>query len=466
MKPSRFYQLKINLDEIQPPIWRRIQVPADISFFKLHFILQLTMGWTNSHLHEFQVDRRIFGDPDNDEFGDMGIRDERDYQLSEVLPAAGAQFSYLYDYGDTWQHTLFLESILDADDVPSSPVCLGGERACPPEDVGGTYGYEEFLAVIGDPQHPEHANYLDWVGKEFDPEAFDREAVDRAIKNVNRSEMMRVYQRLHSGESGPDIILYSSISTWQESLDDAQRSQLQQLPIRQDAVTLLSYVNENRISGTQSSGNLPLKAIREIAPRFVQNVVLEEKVGELAFKIRSANDVWPIKFLHILLYDIGRLMTGGPGHRFNLTQKGQQFLQSEPAVQICYLLECWWFHTNWLIAFPVSGMGDYLPYDFQYHTLYQLLSLPAEKPILFRDFADQLIEVTGLEWSAPDATYAQTSLSHSIEHMVINILDDFGGLERFCEDEKIGRRHFSQLKSFALTKLGKGLLQAIAGDPI
>jgi hypothetical protein len=465
MEKKHIYQFKISLDKVQPSIWRRIQVPAETSLFKLHFILQLTMGWTNSHLHEYRIDGRVYGNPNNDEFDEFDIQDERDYQLQQVLPEAGVEFSYLYDFGDSWQHTLFLEAILDADDAPPSPACLGGARACPPEDVGGIYGYEEFLEAIQDTNHPEHESYLTWAGGQFDPEAFDREAVDHTIKNVERSEMVRVYQRYYSGESGPELTLYQTVSKWMEGLDEAQRSQLQELPIRQDAVTLLSYVRENRISGTQGAGNFPLKAIREVAPHFVQKLVLEEKIGDRVRKIRSANDVWPVYFLHAL-YHTGGLMTDGSGRRFNLTLKGLRFLQSEPAVQTWYLLESWWFHTNWLIAYPISGMGDRLPYDFQYDTLHQLLLLPAEKPIAFQDFADRLIQVTHLKWAAPEVKHAHKFLSSAIERMVINILEDFGALERTSDDEWIGHHRISHLQSFTLTKLGKGLLQALAGDPI
>ncbi|MBN1666412.1 MAG: plasmid pRiA4b ORF-3 family protein [Anaerolineales bacterium] len=463
MEKKHVYQLKISLDEIQPTIWRRIQVPADTSLFQLHFILQLTMGWTNSHLHEYQIDGHTYGDPDNDEFNEFDIRDERDYQLQQVLPTTGLEFSYLYDFGDSWQHTLLLEAVLDVDDAPPSPACLDGARACPPEDVGGIYGYEEFLTAISDPDHPEHEDYLMWAGKKTDPEAFDREAVDRTIKNVERSEMVRVYQRYYSTEKGPELKLYQAVSTWLESLDAAQQAQIRNLPVRQDAVTLLTYVNDNRISGTQGTGNFPLKAIREVAPHFVQKLVLEEKIGDRVRKIRSADDVWPIYFLHAL-YHTGGLMTGGSGRRFNLTLKGLRFLQSEPAVQVWYLLESWWFHTNWLIAYPISGMGDRLPYDFQYYTLHQLLTYPAEKPILFQDFADHLIQVTNLKWSAPDAKHARRSLRNAIERMVIDRLEDFRAVQPASEDEWIGQHRISHVKSFTLTKTGRGLLQALAGD--
>jgi hypothetical protein len=462
MTKALIFQLKISLDEIEPSIWRRIQVPGGISLLKLHFILQLAMGWTNSHLHEFLIEEQYYGDPDDDEFDTRRVRDERDYLLEDVLLEKGQMFSYVYDFGDDWQHSLLIEDILDAEDGGLYPICLDGARSCPPEDVGSVYGYAEFLSAIGDPNHPEHEGYLLWAGGKFDPEAFDREQVNQALKHVERSEMVRVYQRYYSGQIGPELELYQTVSDWLGGLEEDQRAQLSELPLRQDAVTLLTYVGENRISGTQATGNFPLKVLREVAPSFVQPLILEEKIGDRTRKIRSTSDVWPIYFLHAL-YQTGGLLTGGPGRRMNLTPKGLRFLAAEPAVQVWFLLESWWFHTNWLIAFPFSGMGSHLPYDFQYITLEHLLTLPEETPIPYQQFANRLIEGSRLKWAAPDTTHAHSSLSSAIKRMVINILEDFGVLNRESADEWIGRHRISDLKSFSLTRLGKGLLKVLYG---
>jgi hypothetical protein len=189
---------------------------------------------------------------------------------------------------------------------------------------------------------------------------------------------------------------------------------------------------------------------------------LEQKIGNRTRKIRSTSDVWPIYFLHVL-FQTGGLITGGPGQRINLTPKGLRFLAAEPAVQVWFLLESWWFHTNWLIAFPFSGMGSRLPYDFQYITLEHLLTLPLETPVPYQQFANRLIEGSGLEWTAPDMTHAHSILSGAIKRMVINILEDFGVLKRESTDEWIGQDRISDLQSFSLTRLGDGLLKVLYG---
>ncbi len=462
MKEKRVYQLMIELDEIQPLIWRRIQVPAEISLFELHFVLQLAMGWTNSHLHEYIIDGHYYSCPDDYEDDFREIRDECDYQLQQVLLDVGTGFSYLYDFGDSWEHNVYLEAILDADDCPSSLACLGGARACPPEDVGGEMGYALFLEAINDPGHPEHEDYLIWIGGDFDPEAFNRGKTDLSIKNFQQSELVRIYQRYNSGEIGPELKLYQAISAWMAGLDETQKHTLRELPLRRDAVTLLTYISDNSISGTQSLGNIPLKVIREIAPRFIQHLHLEKKVGDRVQKIRSTNDVWPIYFLQAL-YETGGLITGGPGRRFYLTLKGLRFLQSEPAVQVWYLLETWWFHMNWLIASPNSIIGDYLPRDFQFIVLYKLLTLPIDEDVQYQNFAEYLIQKCYLTRPIQKVQHVREFLYWDIELMVINILENFGMLQRFDGELLVDRTKIKRLQSITLTRFGKGLLQMLAG---
>lgn len=166
------YQLKVTLRRSKPPIWRRILVPADTKLSRLHNILQVAMGWTNSHLHMFRVGKTHFGVPSAD-LDWMEVFDERKATLAEVLPRAKSKMMYEYDFGDCWEHDVLVEKILDADPDAAYPACLAGKRACPPEDCGGVWGYEGFLEAIADPRHPEHESSLEWIGGAFDPEAFD-----------------------------------------------------------------------------------------------------------------------------------------------------------------------------------------------------------------------------------------------------------------------------------------------------
>jgi len=184
--PHLIYQLKVTLEDISPKIWRRIQVPADISLPQLHAVLQIAMGWTNSHLHGFIVDDIFYTEPDPDEIGgfDSNNEDERRMRLSQIAPQVGANFVYEYDFGDSWDHKIVVEQILEPDPNAQYPRCLDGKRACPPEDVGGVYGYPEFLAAIRNRKDPEHDSWLEWVGGKFDPEMFDLQKVNDLLRQL------------------------------------------------------------------------------------------------------------------------------------------------------------------------------------------------------------------------------------------------------------------------------------------
>lgn len=175
------YQLKVTLLESEPPIWRRLLVSGRTSLKRLHEVLQVAIGWTNSHLYEFRVGEARYGDPVTDEF-EEGIKDASRARLSSVLKARGDSLLYMYDFGDDWQHEVLLENILGLDKRRgSSPVCLEGERACPPEDCGGIESYSELLEAIKDPQHPEHDRWLTWLDGGFDAEYFDVREVNRML---------------------------------------------------------------------------------------------------------------------------------------------------------------------------------------------------------------------------------------------------------------------------------------------
>ena len=176
---TRVYRLTITLERIRPAIWRRFEVPGAITLAKLHRVLQRVMGWRERHLHQFFVDGRGVGvrDPES---GDQ-VEDEKKLTLAEVAPAVGTKFVYLYDFSEYWQHELLVVAI-DPSGETRDPICLAGERACPPEDCGGRNGYEAFLTAIQDPSHEEYEEMLAWAGGPFDPEAFDAHAVNRSLK--------------------------------------------------------------------------------------------------------------------------------------------------------------------------------------------------------------------------------------------------------------------------------------------
>ncbi|MHB9025127.1 MAG: IS1096 element passenger TnpR family protein [Armatimonadota bacterium] len=182
--PPRVYQLHITLVDSHPPIWRRVLVTSDTKLSKLHQILQTVMGWTNSHLHEFEVDGERYADPS---FHLEEARSERRATLGQVAVEEGDVFAYLYDFGDGWEHAIRVERILPVEPGKFYPVCLEGARACPPEDIGGIPGYEEFLEAIRDPHHPDHDELLQWVGGAFDPEAFDSGRVNQRLQRLKKA---------------------------------------------------------------------------------------------------------------------------------------------------------------------------------------------------------------------------------------------------------------------------------------
>jgi hypothetical protein len=178
------YQIKVTLKDSKPPIWRRIQVRSDTTLGELHHVIQAVMGWEDYHLHQFTVGRTYYGIPEPG-FDFEDVRDERRVKLSQIVTGENFRFLYEYDFGDGWEHVLLVEKILPPKPGQQYPVCIKGRRACPPEDVGGIWGYYGFLEAIQDPDHPEHEDYLEWIGGEFDPEAFDLDAVNRALRAMN-----------------------------------------------------------------------------------------------------------------------------------------------------------------------------------------------------------------------------------------------------------------------------------------
>jgi hypothetical protein len=177
-KYERAFQFKVTLQGIKPPIWRRIQVPEMYTFWDLHVAIQDAMGWTDTHLHHFEIinpstsKREQIGIPDED-FVDAIIHPGWKRKIADYFKNKNSKAEYIYDYGDNWEHSIMLEKILPRKEGIKYPVCTGGARACPPEDCGGKWGYADFLDAIMDPIHESHEEMLDWVGGEFAPEHFD-----------------------------------------------------------------------------------------------------------------------------------------------------------------------------------------------------------------------------------------------------------------------------------------------------
>jgi hypothetical protein len=181
-KTARIYQLKVSLAGVEPPVWRRVQVP-DGTLGDLHFVIQAAMGWQDSHLHEFVVNGTRYGPVMS---GDLDTEDEGGALLSRIVAGEKkARFVYEYDFGDSWEHEVLFEKAVEPEPKVRYPRCIDGARACPPEDCGGVWGYADFLEAMADPKHENHREMKEWIGGRFDPERFSVEAVNRELRALS-----------------------------------------------------------------------------------------------------------------------------------------------------------------------------------------------------------------------------------------------------------------------------------------
>ncbi|WP_132662174.1 plasmid pRiA4b ORF-3 family protein [Rhizobium azibense] len=195
-EPINAVQVHISLDEIEPEVWRRLVLPSRWNLEQLHLVIQAAFNWWNYHLHEFQIGGLRYGDvellmedaiEDDPRVFDFRAVRLRDFEQKAV-------FNYLYDFGDSWLHSVVIEEFMVLDVTPRHATCIDGARARPPEDVGGVHGYERFLETMSDKTDPEHAEMKRWCGGHFDPEWFDLAVVDKDVRNALRPNVKR---RLH-----------------------------------------------------------------------------------------------------------------------------------------------------------------------------------------------------------------------------------------------------------------------------
>jgi Plasmid pRiA4b ORF-3-like protein len=210
------YNVRITLEDSQPPIWRSVAIPSDITLGCLHEVIQIVMGWTDSHLHQFillekrpkrtrgEMGRltqqhgsndsflggmsgmRVFAariDPDGNDI-EMDGEDEDQVTLAQVCPRVKSKLIYEYDFGDDWKHTIEVQKIVEPEANVSYPLCLAGENACPLEDSGGLWGYYAKLEALADPGNEMHEECREWFLDDFDPEAFDLDEVNAALAEM------------------------------------------------------------------------------------------------------------------------------------------------------------------------------------------------------------------------------------------------------------------------------------------
>jgi len=187
-------QLKISLIGSKPVIWRRVLVNGKMTFQELHCVIQLSMGWTNSHLHEFVVNRTRISEPFEDiedEFNE-DLVDSSTVTLENEIAKGINSFIYIYDFGDYWEHKVTVEKFLPVNEKIKYPTCVAGKKKCPPDDCGGIYGFSNLLKTISNKNDPEHEDMLEWLGGEYDPDYFDLSEINHDLSGLN--EFMRESQ--------------------------------------------------------------------------------------------------------------------------------------------------------------------------------------------------------------------------------------------------------------------------------
>jgi hypothetical protein len=178
-------QLKVSLRGVsKPPVWRRLLTPADMRLDQLHHVIQIAIGWTDTHLHVFSTAAGDFGIPDPE----LGFRNERTARLTRFLQRPDDRIHYTYDFGDGWEHDIVLEKRLRLDPSERIPTCLAGKGACPPEDCGGPWGHADLKEALANPGHEDHHDMLDWLGldsaEDFDPAACDLVEINEVLEGT------------------------------------------------------------------------------------------------------------------------------------------------------------------------------------------------------------------------------------------------------------------------------------------
>lgn len=197
-------RVRIELQEIEPKIWRRVDVPLSASLLGLHDVIQAVMRWQDYHLFEFVVGDRVYGEPypDDEAFG-RKVRKARNLRLKQLIDRGVERFLYVYDFGDDWRHDVIVEGLREGDADVDYPAFVDGARRAPPEDVGGAPGFMDFLDAVLDPTHEEHQRLLTWCGGAFDPEDIDRRAIELALATLAEFRRRALLGHRNRGQRKP-----------------------------------------------------------------------------------------------------------------------------------------------------------------------------------------------------------------------------------------------------------------------
>jgi hypothetical protein len=191
-------RLRIELEDIEPHIWRCIDVPVSMNLRALHALIQAVMPWQDCHLHEFAVGDRLYGEPGpEDTAWGRKVHQARSLRIGMLIDRGISAFRYTYDFGDDWRHRIIIERVSDADPQTDYPILVGGERRAPPEDVGGPPGFLDFVEAISNRGHPRHRDIVRWYGGPFHPTDFGEAEIATRVREIaqRRKGALEAFER-------------------------------------------------------------------------------------------------------------------------------------------------------------------------------------------------------------------------------------------------------------------------------
>jgi hypothetical protein len=435
-----------------------------MTLWDLHEVIQAVFGWIGYHLHEYSIGNVIYGDPEDSEYMDFVKEDEELYKLSDFNFNKGSQFTYLYDFGDSWKHSILIEKVLPYDKKLRLPQFLEGKRTTPPEDVGGEYGYSEFLEAIKNPKHPEHERYLIWAGGSFDPELINIKMINYKI-DIVAQQLNDWNVRLNLWIEDPKdwVDPQVAVKNWIKTLQKRDVEKIQSLALLTNMRYLLTYLQDNKVSGTSSTGNFPQKAVKDLVEKIGYSHPLLDK-AEFSRMFKNENEVWAVYSIHLLAY-WAELIEGGKGKLWKLTSKGENFLNISPAEQLHTLFSGWWFHGYWLIPSHRFTRIQYLPPDFPRFIHSIITSTLVSQSMNFTDFCKKILKALGYSVQPDPNDYNFRLLCDDLEEIVIKPMDSFGFI--ICKKEEkilLSSIKSSELDRFLLSDFGREALRTMI-DP-
>jgi hypothetical protein len=459
MMENNVLYLKISLDFIKPEIYRRIMFPARMTLLDLHHIIQYCFGWEDQHLFIFTIKDMAFVNSSDWEEDAYRYQDAGASVLADLIPkhvGAGDKFSYEYDLGDGWRHTILVEKLATDEEDLLMPVCVDGKRAGPLEDFGGPFMYQMYLENRQSPQNSDFINDMVWIPEDFDPERID---IGKINKKISRDYPIHTLE--HESSWVTEVSYYSPFgefsSDWTKDATDEEKKYAEQLPFRRDMVTMLNYLQNHRVKGTKATGNFPLKHIRALTAQFVNPPVLDEDLGGRIYKLRTEDDVPDLVFIHNFA-NFTQLILGGEDLEWHLSFLGENFLNQAPHEQAWYMVKSWFERLNWFYWYPWADYEDLIGHnEFEGLIVDILLSYPTQEEINIKQLIKDLDKKSPNWIRFPRREDPSVLKKYFLINVVLDPMNKLGIIQMEREDVPISPKYF--VFDFKVTDFGQSIIQ-------